>query len=540
MNGDKKKTENKDAVLFSWIGFKDLSHIGSLIKNDSFNEHLDNARKTRPTVTKSSTYSPILQSIQCLKKANFNIAKIILFFDLKDNVLSSHVQDVIGQDYDVSIIDIGMDTEEVHKYSDLFEKLSQEWPAIAKKLHGGIPCFNLSSGTTAMNAMLIIFGKTKYPDAKFIQINADGNADKPFTFDFNINRYALNNVFESLDLTAFDPVKGESAVIQRAKKLAAKAAQTDFNVLIFGESGTGKELFAKGIHDSSSRKNGEFRAINCAAIPSTLLESTLFGYKKGSFTGANKDTPGLFEACDKGTLFLDEIEACSPELQAKLLRVLQPNRGKPVTHREFSPVGAEKDISSDVRIIAAANMNLESISFRSDLLNRLAVLTITLPPLRERGDDVISLAKIFLKELKKQLPRIYKDKYLGDSAIKFIESCPWRGNVRQLQNALTQAVVFGENNEISAEDFGKLADDNGRTEPADEKRSAADPDADIPSDIQSFLKDRELQLKALYMRRAFEKANGNKSRAAEMMGISYQTWDNWRKTLKKEGFQNDF
>lgn len=520
-------------VLFSWIGFKDLNYVDSVINHSDFSEHLEKAKTPRPSVSEKSSFSPVCEAVKRLKK---NLSQVILFFDIDDMVLGSQFSGFIERKYDIkcSVCYSATDTGKVHKYNDLYGEIFQKWQETVDNLTDIKPYFNLSSGTTAMNAMWIILGKSKYPDAEFIQIDDNGKAGEPFSFDFKLNDYAVNNVFNHLDLSAFDIIKGESEAIRQAKKLAAKAGKTEFNVLIFGESGTGKELFARGIHDSSVRAGKKYMAVNCAAFPAGLLESELFGHKKGTFTGASADKKGLFKECDGGTLFLDEIEACPPEIQAKLLRVLQPTPGAKATIREFKPVGSETNETSDVRIIAATNEKLEKIGFRADLLTRLAVLSITLPALRERGNDIISLANIFLNEIKKQVPGICKNKFLGDSAIKFIESCPWSGNVRQLQNALAQAAVFGDNDEITAGDFGHIAEEFSDLLPEAEKV----PGTDIPGDIQAYLRNNELRLKKHFMQLALEKS-GKKSGAAKMLGIPYQTWDNWVKALLKEKFIDD-
>ena len=233
-----------------------------------------------------------------------------------------------------------------------------------------------------MKALLMLWSQTVYgDDAEFAQVNyTKGRANVDISpFEFNVGGYAVSETLKQLDLSGFKSIVGESTAILRAKKLAAQAARTDFNVLIYGETGTGKELLAEAIWRSSSRKNKGYRAINCAALPPQLLESELLGYKKGSFTGAEHDRDGLFKQLDGGTIFLDEVEACPPEVQAKLLRLLQPPEGAGMTCRNFTPLGAAKEETSDVRIIAATNEKLSGTGFRGDLLNRLATLSITKP-----------------------------------------------------------------------------------------------------------------------------------------------------------------
>ena len=414
----------------------------------------------------------------------------------------------------------------------MYTPVREAWLEEAKDLKDIKACFNLSSGTTAMKVMLAMLGKTKCQDAEFVEISSDGKNVEISPFDFDFNSMALESVFDNPDLTAFKSIIGDSPAIQRAKLFAAKAGRTDFNVLIFGESGTGKELFAKAIHDSSCRKNNKFMAVNCAALPPQLIESMLFGYKKGAFTGANADTAGMFKSCDKGTLFLDEVEVLPQEVQAKLLRVLQPEAGKNVTLRKYLPVGGTDEETSDVRIIAATNQKLEAIGFRSDLLNRLAVLSLSLPPLRERGKDIVLLAESLLEDMKKQLQGEFKNKKFSESAIKFIEHAPWPGNVRQLQNALAQAMVFGEGNEIKEDDFFNFVSEKNEDIGMS---SVSDCEEEVPSNIQEYLKKKENESKVHFMKLALKQGGGVKSKAANLLGISYQTWDNWKKELSKDG-----
>lgn len=236
---------------------------------------------------------------------------------------------------------------------------------------------------------------------------------------------------------SFDNIITENKQMNYLKKLARRAADSNSTVLIQGESGTGKELFAHAIHKASYRKYGAFIRVNCAAIPKDLLESELFGYESGAFTGARKEgKPGKFELANGGTIFLDEIGAMPLEMQAKLLRVLQ--------EREFERIGGTNTISFDVRIIAATNENLEEEvskgNFREDLYYRLNVIRLQIPPLRERKDDIPILARAILKELVNELQMGPKE--LTESAINLLKEYSWPGNVRELHNYIERAVNF--------------------------------------------------------------------------------------------------
>jgi DNA-binding NtrC family response regulator len=239
---------------------------------------------------------------------------------------------------------------------------------------------------------------------------------------------------------------GSSPAMQAVFDLLARILHTDAPVLVAGETGTGKELVAQALHQHGPRRKGPFVAVNCAAIPATLLESELFGHKKGSFTGAHKDRKGYAEAADGGTLFLDEIGEMPLEMQAKLLRFLQEG--------EVRAVGANQVSHVDVRVIAATNRRLEEQirggQFREDLYYRLAVLMLTLPALRERREDLADLAKFLL--LRNQQEGLPTAKLSAD-AVEALQGCDWPGNIRQLQNELTRASAFSQNGEIRADDL---------------------------------------------------------------------------------------
>ncbi|SMC48796.1 sigma-54 interaction domain-containing protein [Papillibacter cinnamivorans] len=240
----------------------------------------------------------------------------------------------------------------------------------------------------------------------------------------------------------FSDIIGNDKEILEAKKLARKAALTDSNVLLIGESGTGKEIFAHSIHRSSNRVYGRFVKVNCAAIPSDLLESELFGYERGAFTGAKKEGKmGKFELADGGTIFLDEIGEMPLHMQVKLLRVLQ--------EREVEPVGSILPKNIDIRIIAATNQNLEAMvrekKFREDLYYRLNVVTIRIPPLRERKDDIPLLALFLVSKIARKLNKPACK--ISERALDHMKNCQWEGNVRQLENVIERALNIMEEGE---------------------------------------------------------------------------------------------
>lgn len=241
---------------------------------------------------------------------------------------------------------------------------------------------------------------------------------------------------------------GESAPIQDVKAMIEKVAPTDARVLITGGNGTGKELVARNLHQNSSRKKMPFIEVNCAAIPSELIESELFGHEKGAFTSAVKQKKGKFEQAEGGTLFLDEIGDMSASAQAKVLRALQENR--------ISRVGGEKDIKVNVRVLAATNKDLKKEiaegNFREDLYHRLSVILIHVPSLNDRKEDIPLLVDFFLSKVcaEQGMPQ----KAISETAVKALQDCNWTGNIRELRNVVERLIILGET-EISADDVNK-------------------------------------------------------------------------------------
>ncbi len=284
-------------------------------------------------------------------------------------------------------------------------------------------------------------------------------------------------------------------------KTVARVAPTRSTVLLQGESGTGKELMARTIHHSSDRAHGPFVALDCGALPETLLESELFGHEKGAFTGATTLRHGLFEAARGGTCLLDEIGNIAPAVQARLLRVLQEHQIKRVGGTEAIPI--------DVRVIASTNKHLEhevqAHTFREDLFYRLSVVTITLPPLRERRDDIPLLAEFFLRKfaqaMNKPVDRIALE------AMALLTGYAWPGNVRELEHAIERAVVLTQNPVLLMEDLP----------PEIQAAAGNQPQADAP-----VLPLREIERRHLLF--ALERAHGNRKQAAEWLGITRRTF----------------
>lgn len=300
----------------------------------------------------------------------------------------------------------------------------------------------------------------------------------------------------------FHHLIGKSPSMQKIYDLIERISNTSSNVLITGESGTGKELVAKAIHYNGTRKEGPFIAINCAAIPETLLESELFGYKKGAFTDAKSDKKGLIFEANEGTLFLDEITEMSLTLQAKLLRVIE--------ERKVRPLGDTNSYPIDVRVISTSNRDIKSLiqqgHFREDLYYRLKVIDIELPPLRGRREDISLLAQHFINKFSNELKKNISG--VSDDALKFLLNYSWPGNVRELENVIQRAITLTRHEMILPEDL-----------PAS---MVQEKDENL---IEKGLREKYTvnQLEKEYIKKVLLEVGGNKSKAAEILGFDRKT-----------------
>jgi two-component system response regulator HydG len=320
------------------------------------------------------------------------------------------------------------------------------------------------------------------------------------------NRLEKENLYlrEQLKLRFdFSKIIGQSDAMRALFETVSLVAPTDATVLISGESGTGKELIANAIHQNSSRKSQPFIKINCAALPETLLESELFGHKKGAFTGATTPRKGRFFAANKGSILLDEIAEMTPTTQAKILRVLQ--------EQEFEPVGSTKSVRIDTRIMAATNKDLEQKieagQFRKDLFYRLNVVQLEVPPLRKRRDDIPLLADFFTKRYAEKNHKLIKR--INPVALDFLMRYAWPGNVRELENIIERAVILSRDNVISPEDLPSTINLK------EENKTALN----ISLDTGKTLKDIEKSM----IIKTLEENNGNRTRTAQILDISRRT-----------------
>lgn len=327
----------------------------------------------------------------------------------------------------------------------------------------------------------------------------------------------------------FRQIVGESPAMKKMLGLAAKVAESEVSsVLLQGESGTGKDLVAKAIHYGSQRADRPFVAVNCAALPATLIESELFGYEKGAFTDAKARKEGLFEQAEGGTLLLDEIGELELSLQAKLLRVLEEGA--------FRRVGGLKDIPLDVRVLAASNRDLKAESeanrFRLDLYYRLSIIQIDIPPLRERGDDVLLLSQYYIDSIGSRIRRKKKITGLSPEAVAIFRKYNWPGNVRELRNVIERALILEDEDQITTEYLP-----GGLLTPA--RLDASSLSAGDRAASQFVLPEEGISLdeaELSFVRQAIQRSGGNQTRAAELLGISR---DQLRYRLKKlEDVQN--
>lgn len=346
------------------------------------------------------------------------------------------IEMISKSDFDLVLCDIKMPKMDGVEVLEKIKKLKPEIPVVMISGHGDLD--------TAVNTMRLgAFDYISKPPDLNRLLNTVRNAldKKELVVENKLLKKKVSKKYEMI---------GESDAISHIKAIIEKVASTDARVLITGPNGTGKELVAHWLHEKSDRKKAPMIEVNCAAIPSELIESELFGHVKGSFTGANKDRAGKFEAANRGTIFLDEIGDMSLSAQAKVLRALQENK--------ISRVGSDKDIKVNVRVIAATNKDLKKeISegkFREDLYHRLAVILIHVPSLNDRRDDIPPLVEFFSKQIATEQGTAVKS--FTDKAIKLLQKYDWTGNIRELRNVVERLIILGEK-EVSANDVRLFA-----------------------------------------------------------------------------------
>jgi two-component system, NtrC family, response regulator len=369
----------------------------------------------------------------------------------------------------------------------------------------GLSCLNEILAVQPNCKVIVITGNTDNEHAlRAIALGAYDYYQKPVDAEvlniilaraFKISELETENrALKSANLGNTDII-GNSEAILKACRTVEKIAPTEITTLLLGESGTGKEVFARAIHRQSPRVNKPFVAINCASIPENLLESELFGYEKGAFTGANKTTLGKIECANGGTLLLDEIGDMPLSLQAKMLRFLQ--------ERVIERVGGRQELEVDVRVICATHRNLAEMvadqSFREDLYYRISEITLVIPPLRQRGHDIVVIAKALLNKFNQEFNTQVQG--FSESAMQAMLQYMWPGNIRELQNKLKSAVILADSKYITAEDLGLSAQQ---------------------AKIDTLRKVRELA-ETQAIRHAYTLASGNLSKTADALGITRPT-----------------
>ncbi len=512
-------------ILFSWIGHADLRAMGAGQPKATQKKLLD---IVGPLSSTEESMGPVKTFL-----ADEAFDEIHLLSDYPAWVNKAYAA-WIGYKVSIHVTHVSDPTH----HGEIFSVVDPTMKAVveaagSKPLDLGIL---LSPGTPAMAAVWVLLGKTKYP-ATFYQTYDGKSWASEIPFDLTVDYIpellrGADTVLQHLaaqgpqDVEGFEQIIGTSRPLKLAVGRARKAALRDVPVLLLGESGTGKEMFARAIHAASHRKHEPFVAVNCAAIPRELLESELFGHVKGAFTGADRDRDGAFRQADGGILFLDEIGECDAAIQAKLLRVVQPIPGEGPCVREFQAVGASHVQRSDVRVIAATNRDLFQMMsdghFREDMYYRLAVISIQLPPLRERKSDTPALASAILAQINRDFESQepgYEHKELCTSANLFVKRFDWPGNIRQLQNVLLQAAVMSEGKNLTDRDLQAAV----ATMPV----RVRSPDIlDLPLDDGFDLEELLQKVQSHYLQRAMDEAGGVKSRAARLLGIrNYQTLD---------------
>lgn len=381
---------------------------------------------------------------------------------------------------------------------DLLQQIKVNWPATEVIMMTAF-------GTIEDGVRAIKLGALDYITKPFVMDDLIGSLKKISENKSHSNgnqQESLGNVRRHRE---FDLVVGESPEILHVLNVALRVAVTDSTILILGESGTGKELIAHSIHALSARKEAAFIAIHCGAIPENLQESELFGHKKGTFTGAEKDKVGLLEAADGGTVFFDEIGDTSLSTQVKLLRFLQ--------HNELRRIGENHARRVNVRLISATNKNLEyeveQGSFRKDLFYRLNVIPITIPPLRDRKQDIPILINYFIDKFNKKLER--KVSGLSKRAMSLMMYHDWPGNIRELENVIERVVALATSDQISSGMLAQCIHRNGKTLTDDSQKPIG----------------KLAKLESEIILQTLNKMNGNKKKTAEELGISKTTL--WRK-----------
>lgn len=499
-------------VLYSWIGFTDYECLLRL----------------------KDGQGPLLQGVlhlkpdQCVVLANSLGPDSRITEDQQKQAFSRLVE---ASQCSVDFVQV--DLEDPTDYETLYEKVSLILEESSSKLRSQERFFHLSPGTPAMSSIWLLLSKSKYP-AKLISTTRErGFKEVRLPFEFSMeaiphvlraNDELITRLFENnrFVMEAFDEIQYRSSSMNKAVVFAKKLSTRDVPVLILGESGTGKEMFARAIHKSSPRYEGAFVPVNCGAIPRDLIESQLFGHKKGSFTGATSDQKGFVEEASGGVLFLDEIGEMPLDAQVRLLRVLQ--------EKQVQRVGETRPRKVDFRVIAATHVDLQTAvlegKFREDLYHRLAVGILRLPPLRQRIEDAEILIDHFLKQVDFELngETGAEPLTLSGKARQLLLSQPFYGNARELRNLILRSALWSSSSNIGEEEVREALEPSLRIQ-------NEFPDLDLSQSVD--LRAKVSQYAARQIKRALELTRNKKIEAADLLGFdNYQTMDSWLKKGK--------
>jgi len=416
--------------------------------------------------------------------------------------------------------------------SEVFPLVDAEMKKVMKDPSKTALYVHINQNPPKKNALWAFLNSIEYPVNKIAQHLPRGS----LFHRISKNQLSKDSLFQELawnyphDFMPFHEIAGNSPSMLAVKDKARRCASHDVSVLLLGESGTGKDMLANAIHKTGPRRDGPYVPVNCGAFTATMLESELFGHEKGAFTGASSRYVGAFERADKGTLFLDEIAECSPDLQVKLLRVLQQMPGDGLCQREITRLGATKPITVDARIIAATNRNLrEAVAkgeFREDLYYRLDVMSISVPALRDRKQDIPKIARKLLSHTNAKFLREderaqhdshesqYIPKTLSPEAIEALSEHSWPGNVRELNNVLVKAAMMSDRDEITSQEILSAISEMPRREP-DVLNQPLGKGLDLTQECRKF--------EGRYVIRALNQSQGNVAEAGRLLGLKRQT-----------------
>ncbi len=540
--------DDKPLLVFTWLGDVDrqvaIAHLHADGKIGSV--EFDKAKKSiRPT---ENRYSKVADG-----SAGFGKIEPLAAFLGKDvvyHVLSDHDADTTayfrewlkGRGYDVVIHPVSLHsasdyTEVYEKVDALLDEIEKSYPKVDYD-YG----FYLAPGTRAMASVWLLLARTRFNGNVYHWATKDDRpslVQLPFDLDVKFQpavdarrTAALSVLRDNFPDEALADISGESPTILSAKRTAADYAALPFDVLLIGDTGTGKEKFARCIHKASRREARPFVPVNCGEFTEELFASRMFGYRKGAFTGAASNQGGLMQKAHSGTLFLDEVGELTLAMQAALLRALQPLDDTKPTLRHIRPVGATEDITVDVRIIAATNRNLVEMvkqgTFREDLLQRLDWLTIRIPSLMERREDIPKLIERFVTDINTSCHNAdsnAKPKSLMPQATRILQAAHWSGNVRQLKKVLARAHAFALGTDITADDVTRALRNDAFGAP---ERT---PILERPLGNGFDLGELELELRGHYLHRALAEG-GDAAKAARLIGYP-PDGEKFRQHLKK-------